>query len=142
MLNSRINIIDIKPQIQNGKYFAKATINEPVKITAKVFFENINDILSVKAVINGNKYNMKLNVPGRDLYKVKVPIKTAGYYEFHIEASITHYKKTSKDSKSVIIKKYKKPLYKTVSKKFPIIVERKTAVYGAWYELFIRNYGA
>jgi starch synthase (maltosyl-transferring) len=142
----KIPIRRIEPVIETGIYPAKGTVNEPVKISATVWTQNVKDILSVNVILQSPKgvilkKKLALEFVTRDVFSARVMLSEIGIWKFYIEAYIDAYKQTDNNG-NVIINRYSVPKYYTKSDTNKIEISRKLAVYSSWYELFIRNYGA
>jgi len=91
----RVIISHVSPEIENGRFPAKAAVEEPIIISAVIICDG-HDELSASVYLKniGEKKWMELPMAhqGNDRWKaIYIPAKT-GLYEFRIEAWVDHYK--------------------------------------------------
>lgn len=196
---TRVPVLDVRPQIEGGRFPAKATIGESVWIQARVFSES-RSVVGAAAILTGPDGADRPAVPLRhldnDFCGADVTADVVGAWSFRIESWTDPYATWARDAPlkidagvdvaltlaegvallerstctavafrdglatladvslpapdrlragmSVAPCLQAMPLRDQVDSTtpFPLFVDRRRALYGAWYEMFPRSEGA
>lgn len=100
---SRVVIEGVKPQVDNGKYAAKAVLGEPVKIEANIHADGHNALACIARTRKTgteawHETPMKLIQSGLDLYQAEFDPPELGFFEFTIEAWIDQFANWKRDT--------------------------------------------
>ncbi|WP_276133159.1 alpha-1,4-glucan--maltose-1-phosphate maltosyltransferase [Polluticoccus soli] len=90
----RVVIIDVSPQIENGKYPAKAVIDEPVVISANIFGDGHDEIgVSVMIKAKGDRVwkEFPMRLINNDHWEFSFVPPKLGFYQFQVLAWIDHF---------------------------------------------------
>ncbi|MCD6062473.1 MAG: alpha,4-glucan--maltose-phosphate maltosyltransferase [Flavipsychrobacter sp.] len=90
----RVVIIDVSPQIENGRYPAKAVIGEPVTISANIFGDGHDEIsASVLVKAKGDRVwkEFPMHFINNDRWEFKLVPEKAVFYQFQVLAWIDHF---------------------------------------------------
>jgi len=125
----RLPILDIAPTVFFGGEFVgvKAIPNESLTVSATIIREG-HESLSAEAILfdpkgkESARFAMRGVWGAPDRFEIEVKATATGLWHFSIEAR-------SGDLRSL-------------SERYPILVERERALVGAWYEFFPRSEGA
>lgn len=126
-----IEIRNVYPEIEGGKYPVKTEVDRPFKVTAEVVSEKgISVNLKYK-----NKYRDKtfkvvfMETLPNDIYRGVIEFEKPGIYEYMVEASSGETAAKKSAGKSV------------ASRPLEVFVEPVYARFGSWYEMFPRSQG-
>lgn len=86
----RIPILDVRPNVESGRWPAKAFAGEVIPFSAKVFREG-HDSLGAELVLTSpssktTRFRLNPGPAGSDLWQIQVQLKELGIYSFTIEA--------------------------------------------------------
>jgi starch synthase (maltosyl-transferring) len=130
-MHNRFPVFDVMPSVYFGGEFrpAKAVIDEEVNVRATIVREGHDKPIAHVLLFDPSdkevsRVLMREYWPGTDRYEADIRPLTTGRYHFAIEVT--------DETKTV----------SCVSEKYPLQVEIKRALFGAWYEFFPRSEGA
>jgi starch synthase (maltosyl-transferring) len=90
----RVVITNVSPRVEEGRYPAKAVINENIEISADVFGDG-HDEIAVSAYIRHADDRVWTEAPMQfvinDYWKTSFKVVKQGFYEFKITAWVDHY---------------------------------------------------
>jgi starch synthase (maltosyl-transferring) len=90
----RVVITNVSPRVEEGKYPAKAVVNENIEISADVFGDG-HDEIAVSAYIRHANDKLWTELPMQfvinDYWKASFKLLKIGFYDFKINAWVDHY---------------------------------------------------
>lgn len=90
----RVVITNVSPRVEEGKYPAKAVVNESIEISADVFGDG-HDEIAVSAYIRHANDQLWKELPMQfvinDYWKASFKLLKIGFYDFKITAWVDHY---------------------------------------------------
>jgi starch synthase (maltosyl-transferring) len=90
----RVVITNVSPRVEEGKYPAKAVVNENIEISADVFGDG-HDEIAVSAYIRHANDKLWTELPMQfvinDYWKASFKLLKIGFYDFKITAWVDHY---------------------------------------------------
>jgi starch synthase (maltosyl-transferring) len=91
----RVVITNVSPRVEEGRYPAKAVINEQIEISADVFSDGHDEIAVSACIRHASDGNSWTEVPMQfminDFWKTPYKLYKQGFYEFKIIAWVDHY---------------------------------------------------
>lgn len=128
-VNPRILIENVAPSVDGGAFPAKAVIGDMCRVEADIYrdgHEVLHAQLLWKHQSEEKFRSMPLVALENDRWTALFPLERMGRYQFTIEAW--------SDDKSADDKTIHEP-------PFELIVDPERAVFGSWYEMFVRSEG-
>lgn len=122
---SSIQIENISPSINHGRYPVKRIMGEACVVTADIFKEGYDPLYATlhwKKKTEKDFHAVSMTAFPNDIWKGEFLLKENTRYLFMIEA-------WSKSAKEDVVR----------TQEFEVIADRKRAIYGSWYEFFIRS---